>query len=153
MKLVNTCAPWMIVVSLGLYACGDDGTPIDTLTTGAGSSSSGGTTTANPTTEPATTDGPKSRPSTYTRVPVPPPLNESWPLARNATTFTAMIAMVTTTESVPARARTVAAVRTFVFSPAHSGQRMPTGVGVMQDGQIGRPQLEQETFVSRSGWR
>ena len=58
MKLVNTCAPWMIVVSLGLYACGDDGTPIDTLTTGAGSSSSGGTTTANPTTEPATTDGP-----------------------------------------------------------------------------------------------
>jgi hypothetical protein len=33
----------------------------------------------------------------------------------------------------------------------HSGQRMPTGVGVMQSGQIGRPQLEQETPVSREG--
>jgi hypothetical protein len=30
---------------------------------------------------------------------------------------------------------------------------MPTGVTVMQSGQIGRPQLEQETFVSRLGWR
>jgi hypothetical protein len=28
---------------------------------------------------------------------------------------------------------------------------MPTGVGVMQSGQIGRPQLEQETPVSRLG--
>ncbi len=28
---------------------------------------------------------------------------------------------------------------------AHSGQRIPTGVGVMQSGQIGRPQDEQET--------
>jgi hypothetical protein len=36
---------------------------------------------------------------------------------------------------------------------AHSGQRMPTGVGVMQSGQIGRPQFEHETPVSRSGWR
>jgi hypothetical protein len=35
----------------------------------------------------------------------------------------------------------------------HSGQRMPTGVVVMQSGQIGRPQLEQETPVSREGWR
>ncbi len=35
----------------------------------------------------------------------------------------------------------------------HSGQRMPTGVGVMHSGQIGRPQLEQETAVSRFGWR
>jgi len=26
-------------------------------------------------------------------------------------------------------------------------------VTVMQSGQIGRPQLEQETFVSRPGWR
>jgi hypothetical protein len=33
----------------------------------------------------------------------------------------------------------------------HSGQRMPTGVGVMQSGQIGRPHLEQETPVSRLG--
>src|SRR4051794_12389311 len=36
---------------------------------------------------------------------------------------------------------------------AHSGQRIPTGVGVMQSGQIGRPQEEQETRVSRSGGR
>jgi hypothetical protein len=35
----------------------------------------------------------------------------------------------------------------------HSGQRIPTGVGVMQSGQIGRPQDEQETAVSRSGCR
>ena len=35
----------------------------------------------------------------------------------------------------------------------HSGQRMPTGVGVMHAGQIGRPQEEQETPVSRSGCR
>ena len=36
---------------------------------------------------------------------------------------------------------------------AHSGQRIPTVVGVMQSGQIGRPQFEQETPVSRVGWR
>jgi hypothetical protein len=35
----------------------------------------------------------------------------------------------------------------------HSGQRMPTGVEVMQSGQMGRPQFEQETPVSREGWR
>jgi len=35
-------------------------------------------------------------------------------------------------------------VRTFVvLRPAHSGQRMPTGVDVMQSGQMGRPQFEQ----------
>jgi hypothetical protein len=33
----------------------------------------------------------------------------------------------------------------------HSGQRIPTGVGVMHSGQIGRPQEEQETPVSRFG--
>jgi hypothetical protein len=43
--------------------------------------------------------------------------------------------------------------RTLVFSPAHSGQRMPTDVGVMHSGQIGRPQLEHETPVSREGCR
>ena len=42
---------------------------------------------------------------------------------------------------------------TFVRWFAHSGQRMPTGVGVMHSGQIGRPQEEQETPVSRLGWR
>jgi hypothetical protein len=35
----------------------------------------------------------------------------------------------------------------------HSGQRMPTGVEVMQSGQIGRPHDEQLTPVWRSGWR
>jgi hypothetical protein len=30
---------------------------------------------------------------------------------------------------------------------------MPTGVVVMQSGHIGRPQFEQETPVSREGWR
>jgi hypothetical protein len=42
---------------------------------------------------------------------------------------------------------------TRVRSREHSGQRMPTGVDVMQSGQIGRPQLEQATPVSRDGWR
>jgi hypothetical protein len=32
---------------------------------------------------------------------------------------------------------------------AHSGQRIPTGVDVMQSGQIGRSQFEQRTPVSR----
>jgi hypothetical protein len=50
-------------------------------------------------------------------------------------------------------ARICAAVRTFVFCLAHSGQRIPTDVGVMQSVQIGRAQLEQETPVSRLGWR
>jgi hypothetical protein len=44
-------------------------------------------------------------------------------------------------------------VWTFVRRPAQSGQRMPTGVAVMQSGQIGLAQLEQETPVSRDGWR
>jgi hypothetical protein len=42
---------------------------------------------------------------------------------------------------------------TLVRCRAHSGQRIPTGVEVMQSGQIGRPQFEQLTFVSRSGCR
>ena len=45
-------------------------------------------------------------------------------------------------------------VRTFVRPwRAHSGQRMPTDVDVMQSGQIGRPQFEQLTPVSRFGCR
>jgi hypothetical protein len=44
-------------------------------------------------------------------------------------------------------------VRTLVVSREHSGQRIPTDVGVMQSGQIGRPQLEHETPVSRPEWR
>ena len=42
---------------------------------------------------------------------------------------------------------------TFVRCVAHSGQRIPTGVVVMQSGQIGRPQEEHDTPVSREGWR
>jgi hypothetical protein len=42
---------------------------------------------------------------------------------------------------------------TRVRARAHSGHRIPTGVGVMHSGQIGRPQFEQETPVSRRGWR
>ncbi len=52
-----------------------------------------------------------------------------------------------------ARALTAGIEVTFVFCREHSGQRMPTGLGVMQSGQIGRPQLEHETRVSRPGWR
>jgi hypothetical protein len=44
-------------------------------------------------------------------------------------------------------------VLTLVRSREHSGHRMPTGVGVMQSGQIGRPQEEHATPVSREGCR
>ena len=47
----------------------------------------------------------------------------------------------------------LAMVRTRVRWLAHSGQRMPTEVVVMQSGQIGRPQFEQLTPVSRFGCR
>ena len=46
-----------------------------------------------------------------------------------------------------------ASSRTLVLWRAHSGQRMPTGVDVMQSGQIGRSQFEQRTPVSRFGCR
>ena len=59
-----------------------------------------------------------------------------------------MIAIVTR-GSLP----TFRIVRTGVRCFAHSGQRMPTGVGVMHSGQIGRPHDEQLTPVSRDGWR
>jgi hypothetical protein len=49
--------------------------------------------------------------------------------------------------------RVEAIVCTFVRWLAHSGQRIPTGVGVMQSGQMGLPQEEQDTPVSRDGWR
>jgi hypothetical protein len=44
-------------------------------------------------------------------------------------------------------------VWTFVFCREQSGQRIPTGVAVMQSGQIGLPHDEHETFVSRLEWR
>jgi hypothetical protein len=59
-----------------------------------------------------------------------------------------MIATVTRGSEVVERS-----VRTGVFWREHSGQRIPTGVGVMQSGQIGRPHDEQFTRVSRDGWR
>ncbi len=49
--------------------------------------------------------------------------------------------------------RSELSVRTCVFCREHSGQRMPTGVEVMHSVQIGRPQFEHDTPVSRSGWR
>jgi hypothetical protein len=48
---------------------------------------------------------------------------------------------------------TLRIVRTFVRSREHSGQRIPTGVAVMQSGQMGRPQFEHDTPVSRLGCR
>jgi hypothetical protein len=44
-------------------------------------------------------------------------------------------------------------VLTFARSREHSGQRIPTDVGVMQSGQIGRPHDEHDTPVSREGCR
>ncbi len=76
------------------------------------------------------------------------PPNDTFPSARNATTLIAISAIVTC-----GREAVLRKVLTTVRWLAHSGQRMPTGVVVMQSGQIGRPQLEQETPVSREGWR
>ncbi len=71
------------------------------------------------------------------------------PEPRNSTTLTAMSATVTVVTTVFIE-RTV---WTFVRSLEHSGQRMPTGVEVMHSVQIGRPQFEHETAVSRLGCR
>ena len=65
---------------------------------------------------------------------------------RNSTTL--MARSISVTDGAAEGLRTVL---TFVRSRAHSGQRIPTGVGVMQSGQIGRPQEEHETPVSREG--
>ena len=98
---------------------------------------------------PSATGVPASAPWTYTS---PPPrpigLAPVASIARNAMTLIAISAYVSC-----GSVRSVATVRTFVFWREHSGQRMPTGVGVMQSGQIGRPQDEHDTPVSRSGWR
>src|ERR1700759_2320038 len=68
--------------------------------------------------------------------------------ATNTITLRAINAWVTV--GVPPGERIVL---TRVRSRAHSGQRMPTGVGVMQSGQMGRPHDEHDTPVSREGWR
>jgi hypothetical protein len=66
----------------------------------------------------------------------------------NTATLMAISAWVTT--GALGRLRTVL---TLVRSRAHSGQRMPTEVGVMQSGQMGRPHEEHDTPVSREGCR
>ena len=78
--------------------------------------------------------------------PVPPRISKT-----NATTLIPIRIIVAC--AAPDIPPLKAGLRICVFSPAHSGQRIPTEVGVMQSGQIGRPQREQETPVSRSGWR
>ena len=56
-------------------------------------------------------------------------------------------------ERVWARVTTLAREPRPPCSFMHSGQRKPTAAGIMHSWQIGRPQLEHETPVSRSGWR
>ena len=96
---------------------------------------------------PSSIAGPLSAKSLTSR-PLAEPVNPIDPLARNATAQTMMIPTVTR-----GSLRIVRMLWTFVRCLAHSGQRMPTGVGVMQSGQIGRPHDEQETPVTRLGWR
>ena len=54
-------------------------------------------------------------------------------------------------ERIWPRVTTLAREPRALCSLTHSGQRKPTGAGIMQSWQIGRPQLEHETPVSRSG--
>ena len=56
-------------------------------------------------------------------------------------------------ERICPRVTTLAREPPAFCSLTHSGQRKPTGAGIMHSWQMGRPQLEQETPVSRSGWR
>src|SRR5579875_589701 len=91
--------------------------------------------------------GPKSTPWFQIHPPPPPPRGAPWAVsATNTITLMTISARVTT--GIDRGLRTV---RTLVRSRAHSGQRMPTDVVVMQSGQIGRPHEEQETPVSREG--
>jgi hypothetical protein len=79
-----------------------------------------------------------------------PPVTEPppWVEPKYMSTLIAMTAYVTT-----GCAWTLRIVRTLVFWREHSGQRIPTGVAVMQSGQIGRSQFEHATPVSRPWWR
>jgi len=76
-------------------------------------------------------------------------VNTPPPSPMNAATLIAISAVVTVTFGCV----TERIVRTGVVCRAQSGQRMPTGEVVMQSGQIGRPQFEHDTAVSRLGWR
>ena len=51
------------------------------------------------------------------------------------------------------RVTTLAREPPALCSLTHSGQRKPTGAAIMHSWQMGRPQLEQETPVSRSWCR
>jgi hypothetical protein len=93
---------------------------------------------------PLSTAGPKSRRSFHSWP--DPPLN---PFVARKTTAQRMMS-ATVTRGSP---RVDCIVCTFVRWRAHSGQRMPTGVGVMQSGQMGLPHEEQDTPVSRDGCR
>src|SRR5258708_8363848 len=73
------------------------------------------------------------------------------PSARNAITLIAISARVTIRPRLTVVTDRI--VLTRVRWRAHSGQRIPTGVGVMQSGQIGRAQFEHDTPVSRDGCR
>src|SRR5512146_3513136 len=92
---------------------------------------------------PSATDGP-NRPKLKmselpwgVRPPPPPPTS-----ARNTAALIAISARVA--GALDASDASPTPRTTFVRCFEHSGQRMPTGLGVMQSGQIGRPQLEQE---------
>src|SRR5205807_6651935 len=76
------------------------------------------------------------------------PLHDALPILRKTITLIAISAKVTRGLVDMSRIRL-----TLVRSEAHSGQRIPTWVVVMQSGQMGRPQFEHETPVSREGWR
>src|SRR5437763_1588759 len=93
--------------------------------------------------------GPNSEPLSRTVPPPPPPR-----YAPDAVSpmNTAMLIAISTCVT-PGTARAEPIVLTFVRSREHSGQRIPTEVGVMQSGQIGRPHDEHETPVSRDGCR
>src|SRR5215213_8877483 len=82
--------------------------------------------------------------------PLPPPVSTEPPIPdpRNISTLIAMSTYVAVGSACMERSEC-----TFCLRPAQSGQRMPTGVGVMQSGQIGLPQLEHETPVWREGCR
>lgn len=61
--------------------------------------------------------------------------------------------MIVKVTGVAARVPAAGSRRTCVVCLEHSGHRIPTDVEVMQSVQIGRSQFEQETPVSRLGWR
>ena len=82
-----------------------------------------------------------------------PSVPDGPPVSSCRTKTPTLIPIRTNVALAPPDRAPVDAVRTSVRSRAHSGHRMPTDVGVMHSGQIGRPQREQLTPVSRSGCR